>query len=83
MLKTEDGTELKASDLTADGKHILMFLEEEKEPTEHILNEMMGAGRGFRRICRADYFCSEKQRSTGDTDTVQSTCKVKKYSDLL
>ena len=30
MLKTEDGTEVKASDLTADGKHILMFLEEEK-----------------------------------------------------
>lgn len=50
MLKTEDGTEVKASDLTADGKHILMFLEEEKEPTEHILNEMMeqeGAFAGY------------------------------------
>ena len=47
MLKTEDGTELKASDLTADGKHILMFLEEEKEPTEHILNEMMEQEEAF------------------------------------
>lgn len=83
MLKTEDGTEVKASDLTADGKHILMFLEEEKEPTEHILNEMMEQEEAFAGYARADYFCSEKQRSTGDTDTVQSTCKVKKYSDLL
>ena len=40
-------TELKASDLTADGKHILMFLEEEKEPTEHILNEMMEQEEAF------------------------------------
>ena len=47
MLKTEDGTEVKASDLTADGKHILMFLEEEKEPTEHILNEMMEQEEAF------------------------------------
>ena len=47
MLKTEDGTEVKASDLTADGKHILMFLEEEKEPTEHILNERMEQEEAF------------------------------------
>lgn len=40
-LKKEDGSIVKASELTADGKHILAFLEEEKEPTEHILNEMM------------------------------------------
>ena len=47
MLKTENGIEVKASDLTADGKHILMFLEEEKEPTEHILNEMMEQEEAF------------------------------------
>ena len=36
-LRKEDGSTVKASELTADGKHILAFLEEEKEPTEHIL----------------------------------------------
>ncbi len=35
-LRKEDGSFVKASELTADGKHILAFLEEEKEPTEHI-----------------------------------------------
>ena len=49
-LRREDGSTVKASELTADGKHILAFLEEEKEPTEHILNEMMeqeGAFAGY------------------------------------
>ena len=40
-LYTEDGVAVKASKLTEDGKHIMMFLEEGKEPTEHILNEML------------------------------------------
>ena len=46
-LRREDGSTVKASDLTADGKHILAFLEEEKEPTEHILNEMMEQEEAF------------------------------------
>lgn len=48
-LKKEDGTDVKVSDLTRDGKHILAFLEEEKEPTEHILNEMMEQQEAFRK----------------------------------
>ena len=46
-LRREDGCEVKASELTADGRHILAFLEEEKEPTEHILNEMMEQEKAF------------------------------------
>ena len=46
-LRREDGSTVKASELTADGKHILAFLEEEKEPTEHILNEMMEQEEAF------------------------------------
>ena len=46
-LRKEDGSTVKASELTADGKHILAFLEEEKEPTEHILNEMMEQEEAF------------------------------------
>lgn len=47
VLREEDGSEVKASELTSEGKHILMFLEEEKEPTEHILNEMMEQKEAF------------------------------------
>ena len=46
-LKKEDGSFVKASDLTEGGKHILVFLEEEKEPTEHILNEMIEQEKEF------------------------------------
>lgn len=48
-LKKEDGSTVNVSDLTRDGKHILAFLEEEKEPTEHILNEMMEQREAFRK----------------------------------
>lgn len=48
-LKKEDGSAVNISDLTREGKHILVFLEEEKEPTEHILNEMMEQGEAFRK----------------------------------
>lgn len=48
-LKKEDGTDVNVSDLTRDGKHILAFLEEEKEPTEHILNEMMEQQEAFKK----------------------------------
>nr|WP_294668313.1 transglutaminase domain-containing protein [uncultured Blautia sp.] len=37
----EDGTSVTCEQLTADGKKILMWLEESCEPTEHILNEML------------------------------------------
>ena len=46
-LRREDGSTVTASELTGDGKHILAFLEEEKEPTEHILNEMMEQEKAF------------------------------------
>lgn len=46
-LRTEDGDPVKASAITGNGKHILMFLEESKEPTEHILNEMMEQKEAF------------------------------------
>ncbi len=41
---------VKASDLTDGGRHILLFLEESKEPTEHILNEMMEQKQAFAEL---------------------------------
>lgn len=65
-LRKEDGSTVKASELTADGKHILAFLEEEKEPTEHILNEMMEQEAAFSRY-EENHFCSKSKKSAGDT----------------
>ena len=40
-LKNADGSKLPAEDLTRDKANILFWLEEGKEPTEHILNELI------------------------------------------
>lgn len=41
---------VRASELTEEGRHILLFLEESKEPTEHILNEMMEQRDAFQSL---------------------------------
>lgn len=41
---------VRASELTEEGRHILLFLEESKEPTEHILNEMMEQKEAFQSL---------------------------------
>ena len=40
-VKGGNGNAVTCADLTKDGKKILMWLEESREPTEHILNEML------------------------------------------
>ena len=40
-VKDAEGNTVTCADLTKDGKKILMWLEESREPTEHILNEML------------------------------------------
>lgn len=40
-LSREDGSEVSRAALMGKQKHILVFLEESEEPTEHILNEML------------------------------------------
>ena len=48
LRKDEEGREtVEASALTEGRKRILMFLEESREPTEHILNEMMEQREAF------------------------------------
>ena len=77
MLKTEDGTELKASDLTADGKHILMFLEEEKEPTEHILNEMMEQEEAFAEYAEQIIFVVRSKEALETPTLSKALAKLK------
>ena len=62
-LRKEDGSTVKASELTADGKHILAFLEEEKEPTEHILNEMMEQEESFSRYANRIIFVVKSKKA--------------------
>ena len=62
-LRKEDGSTVKASELTADGKHILAFLEEEKEPTEHILNEMMEQEEAFSRYAERIIFVVKSKKA--------------------
>lgn len=67
LRKDEDGNEaIQASELTAEGKHILMFLEESREPTEHILNEMMEQPEEFRKICSRILFVVQSQTALKD-----------------
>ena len=61
---------MKASELTADGKHILAFLEEEKEPTEHILNEMMEQEEAFSRYEKRIIFVVKSKKAL-ETPTLQ------------
>ena len=67
LRKDENGNEVvQASELTAEGKHILMFLEESREPTEHILNEMMEQPEEFRKICSRILFVVQSQTALKD-----------------
>ena len=71
-LRKEDGSTVKASELTADGKHILAFLEEEKEPTEHILNEMMEQEEAFFRYAKRIIFVVKSKKAL-ETPTLSRT----------
>lgn len=49
-LKKENGEEVSVSDLTKKEAMLLIWLEESKEPTEHILNELMERQEEFREL---------------------------------
>lgn len=76
LKKDESGTELvSASDLTENGKHILMFLEESREPTEHILNEMMDQRDSFAALSDRIIFVVQSTEALADP-TLQKTLSI-------
>ena len=76
LRKDEAGTEkVKASDLTEEGKHILMFLEESREPTEHILNEMMEQENAFKAHESKIIFVVQSREALNDP-TIKKTLSV-------
>ena len=76
-LRRENGSTVNASELTADGKHILAFLEEEKEPTEHILNEMMEQEEAFARYAEKIIFVVRNKEALETPTLAKALGKLK------
>lgn len=65
-LKRADGSVQQAEELMLNGKKIFLFLEESKEPTEHILNELMENKEAFTRISDKIYFIIRNRQALED-----------------
>ena len=79
-LKREDGSEISAAEITADGKHILMFLEEEEEPTEHILNEIMEQEEAFAKYADRIIFVVRSKEALETPTLAKTLAKMKNVS---
>lgn len=55
-IRTEEGEECALSQLVKDKKGLFLWLEESKEPTEHILNEIYQKQEAFRNLSANLYF---------------------------
>ena len=55
-MKTEDGTSFRISELVKEKKGLFIWLEEGKEPTEHILNEMYQRKDAYNQLDANIYF---------------------------
>lgn len=65
-LKEENGAEVKASDLTQNGKQIFFWLEESEEPTEHILNEILEQKEQFKQYASQMTFIVRSKEALSD-----------------
>ena len=65
-VKDSAGNTVTCADLTKDGKKILMWLEESREPTEHILNEMLEHAEKFHKFENSISFMIRTQEAKQD-----------------
>ncbi len=65
-LKKEDGVDILGSEITKQGKVILFWLEEGKEPTEHILNELLERKEEFIKYSSNLVFIVRNQKTLED-----------------
>ena len=65
-VKDADGNQVTCADLTKGGKKILMWLEESREPTEHILNEMLEHAEKFHKFENSISFMIRTQEAKQD-----------------
>lgn len=65
-LLEKDGTKVPAADVTRGGQKILFWLEVSKEPTEHILNELMEKKEAFEKYKENLLFIIKKEEDLND-----------------
>ena len=65
-LREKDGTKVPAADVTRGGRKILFWLEVSKEPTEHILNELMEKKEAFEKYKENLLFIIKKEEDLND-----------------
>ncbi len=70
-LTKEDGTTCMASDLVKDQKGLFIWLEESKEPTEHVLNEMYDQSEVFEQLKNGKVYLIIKDKSVKEDPTLK------------
>lgn len=85
-LYEEDGSNIKASKIAGNEKNLFLWLEESKEPTEHILNELYERRDAFHRF-KGNILFIVKEKSALQDPTIGRTLKglpgVKVYYDTF
>lgn len=79
-----DNNKVMAKDIINDDKNIVIWIEEGKEPTEHILNEMLEHQDALSRLsCSITFILRDKQALTNNTlnKTLEAFPHIKIYYD--
>lgn len=72
-LTKEDGTQCMVSDLVKDQKGLFIWLEESREPTEHILNEIAQRSEKYQNLEGAKLYFVIKDAKAKDDPTLKRT----------
>lgn len=81
-LKREDGTVCSVSELVKEKEGLFIWLEEGKEPTEHILNEIYQRRDAFNRLSAKLYFVIRDEKVKEDP-TLRRTLSGVERAELL
>lgn len=66
FVRNEAGEKISSTELTENGKHILMWLQTGEEPTEHILNEMLEQKEEFESYAKKIIFMVQTKEKLQD-----------------
>ncbi|GKX30722.1 transglutaminase [Vallitalea longa] len=83
-LYDSDNNKVLAKDIIDDNKNIVIWIEEGKEPTEHVLNEMLEHQEALSRLsCNITFILRDKQALTNNTlnKTLEAFPDIKIYYD--
>lgn len=72
-LTKEDGTVCMASDLVKEQKGLFIWLQESKEPTEHVLNEMYEVSEAFEQLQNGKVYFIIKNPQVKEDPTLKHT----------